>query len=43
MIKIYKNGRWYPLVGQKIFFNKQWVVIKQNDKLFYNGSWHSVS
>lgn len=38
-IKVYKNGKWESLIGQRIFYNGKWVKIKSGFGINYNGMW----
>ncbi len=39
-ISIAKDGRFYPLAGQKVRSGGQWQTLKADDLFFFAGSWH---
>lgn len=42
-IKIFKNGRWLSLRGQKVYAGNAWREFKTGCGVRYNGQWHTLS
>ena len=42
-IKIFKNGQWLSLRGQKVYTGNAWRVFKAGDKVFHNGEWYEIA
>ena len=40
MVKVYHNGAWYPLSGNKIYRDGTWITLKDLDLLRYGGVWY---
>ncbi len=41
-VKFYQNGAWNHLNGQKIYSGSQWQVLRSNDMVYLNGTWHDI-
>lgn len=42
-IKIFKNGQWRSLRGQKVYAGNAWREFKTGCGVRYNGQWHTLS
>ena len=42
MIKVYRNGSWYPLSGKKIYRSGNWITLKDWDRFRFNGIWYRL-
>lgn len=42
-IKIFKDGQWLSLRGQKVYAGKAWREFKTGCGVRYNGQWHTLS
>jgi hypothetical protein len=38
-VKVYKGGKFRPMSGTKMYNNKSWVLLKNEDKLKVNDNW----